>query len=291
MIAKETFDHLVKQHPCFNREAHFKYGRIHLPVSPSCNIQCRFCKRGFNKWEDRPGVSRLLLNPGEAVAKVASALAICPQIRVVGIAGPGDTLATDHALEAFAAVHQRYPALINCLSTNGLLLEEKAERITAAGVKTVTVTVNAVDAGILQMICSHVRYHEQLLCGEHAARLLISAQIAGIRKIVRLGAMVKVNTVLIPGVNDHHIGHIASVASKLGVSMINIISLIPQHEFARLHPPDCDELAKARQAAEEYLPVFRHCRHCRADACGIPGSGKDLGGNLYEQDGETFSHG
>ena len=24
-------------------KAHLKYGRIHLPVSPGCNIGCRFC--------------------------------------------------------------------------------------------------------------------------------------------------------------------------------------------------------------------------------------------------------
>jgi len=64
--SEERFGHLLKKHPCFNGEAHFQYGRIHLPVSPNCNIQCRFCKRGFNKWEKRPGVSRVLLAPREA---------------------------------------------------------------------------------------------------------------------------------------------------------------------------------------------------------------------------------
>lgn len=98
---QEKFSHLIKQHPCFNGEAHFKYGRIHLPVSPDCNIQCRFCKRGFNKWEQRPGVSQSLLSPEAAVDMVAKALEKCPELTVAGIAGPGDTLATDHALEVF----------------------------------------------------------------------------------------------------------------------------------------------------------------------------------------------
>ena len=38
----EKFKHLAKTHPCLGGEAHFKYGRIHLPVSPTCNIQCKF---------------------------------------------------------------------------------------------------------------------------------------------------------------------------------------------------------------------------------------------------------
>ena len=32
-------------HPCFSKDAHKKYGRIHLPVAPRCNMQCNFCNR------------------------------------------------------------------------------------------------------------------------------------------------------------------------------------------------------------------------------------------------------
>jgi nitrogen fixation protein NifB len=286
-----NFDHLIKQHPCFNGEAHFKYGRLHLPVSPDCNIQCRFCKRGFNKFENRPGVSRVLLTPEAAVAMVAKALDKCPELTVAGIAGPGDTLATDHALEAFKMIHMKYPQLINCLSTNGLLLEEKAERVMAAGVKTVTVTMNAVDPDVLQNICSYIVYHGQHLTGLNAARFLIAAQIAGIRKIVSLGAIVKINAVLIPGINEQHMGHIAELTSKLGATLFNIIPLIPQYELQDYPAPDCHQLNMAREEAEKYLTVFRHCQHCRADACGVPGKGRDLSGGLYDQVPGTFSHG
>lgn len=285
------FKHLIKEHPCFNGEAHFQYGRIHLPVSPDCNIQCRFCKRGFNKWENRPGVSRGLLVPEETVAMVARALELCPEITVVGIAGPGDTLATDHALEAFEMIHRRFPKLINCLSTNGLLLEEKAERIIAAGVKTVTVTVNAVNYNVLTNICSFVRYHDQYLTGTYATRFLITAQLAGIRRITSLGVVVKINTVLIPGINDDHVGQIAEVTAAMGASLINIIPLIPQYELRGYPAPDCRQINRAREAAEKYLPVFRHCQHCRADACGIPGKVLDFAGKLYGQPLNTFSHG
>ena len=59
---QEKYNHLVKKHPCFSGEAHFKYGRIHLPVSPTCNIQCKFCKRSINKIENRPGVTNEILS-------------------------------------------------------------------------------------------------------------------------------------------------------------------------------------------------------------------------------------
>jgi nitrogen fixation protein NifB len=282
---------LAKLHPCLNREANSKFGRLHLPVSPSCNIQCRFCRRSLNKSEQRPGVTGTVLTPQEALLKVGQALELCPDITVVGIAGPGDTLATDAAIETFRLVHEKYPGLIKCLSTNGLLLPEKGRALFEAGVRTVTVTVNAADPEIQAKIISHVVYEGVTYTGVSAAQILIAKQLEGIRLMHTLGAVVKINTVLIPGVNDSHIEEIARTVKEAGADIYNIIPLIPQHEFADTPVPSCKELNDARAAAEKYLPVFRHCQHCRADACGIPGKG-DLSSKLYANAApETFSHG
>lgn len=287
------FNHLVKTHPCLGGEAHFKYGRIHLPVSPTCNIQCKFCRRGFNKSEVRPGVSSLLLNPEEAAETVRKALKLCPEISVVGIAGPGDTLATNHAIETFERVKKEFPHLINCLSTNGLRLEEKAERIVKAGVETVTVTVNSIDPKIQKEICSFVLDESgQKLEGELGAKKLIDAQLRGIKKISDLGVIVKINSVLIPGINEKHIKEVARVTNELGASILNIIPLIPQNELSHLKAPTCSSLEVCRAEAGEYLDVFRHCKHCRADACGVPGKNQDIHSQLYDKEVvETFSHG
>lgn len=287
------FEHLAKTHPCLGGEAHFKFGRIHLPVSPTCNIQCKFCKRGFNKSEVRPGVSSLILKPEEAVETVRKALKLCPEIRVVGIAGPGDTLATDNAIETFKLVHKEFPQLTNCLSTNGLRLAEKAERLVEAGVQTITVTVNAIDPKILKDICSFViDENGNKLEGEAGAKKLIDAQLRGIKKISDLGVVVKINSVLVPGINDKHIKEVAKVTSKLGAQILNIIPLIPQNELAYLKAPTCELLEKVREEAGEYLDVFRHCKHCRADACGVPGKNQDIHNLLYDKEVvETFSHG
>lgn len=289
----KNFEHLAKTHPCLGGEAHFKFGRIHLPVSPTCNIQCKFCKRGFNKSEVRPGVSSLLLKPEEAIEILKKALKLCPEIRVAGIAGPGDTLATDFALETFELISKEFPNLVNCLSTNGLRLEEKAERIVKAGVKTLTVTVNAIEPEILKDICSFViDENGKKLEGIEGAKKLIDAQLRGIKKVADLGVIVKINSVLVPGINDHHIKDVARVTSELGASILNIIPLIPQNELAHLESPSCEMLERVRQEAGVYLDVFRHCKHCRADACGVPGKNQDIHNLLYDKEVvETFSHG
>jgi nitrogen fixation protein NifB len=277
LLRREVMD----DHPCFSEKAHNKHGRLHLPVSPACNIQCRFCTRARNTDEDRPGAAAGLIRPQEAVDVVKRTLELCPQITVVGIAGPGDTLATDHALETFRRVHAAYPDLIMCLSTNGLDLPGKAQKLWDAGVKTVTVTVNAVRAEVLEKVVSWVK----------DSRDLIAAQLQGIRECVDKGITVKVNTVLIPGINDMHIAEIAKEVSLAGATRHNIIPLIPQNEFSGLTPPTCEQIEKARLEAGRYIEQFRHCRHCRADACGIPGI-SDLSKELYKgRELETFSHG
>ena len=287
----DRFEHLVKKHPCLGGDAYFKYGRIHLPVSPACNIQCRFCRRSFNKYENRPGVTNTIVSPEESLAVVEKAIKLCPDITVVGIAGPGDPLATTHALDTFKLIHRNYPQLIKCLSTNGLLLEDNAQKLVEAGVTTVTVTVNAVRPEILLNICSGIILHGVHLTGSEGAEQLIKAQLKGINKMSSLGAIVKINTVLIPGINIEHVEEIAQTTTKAGASMINLIPLIPQNEMKDYTAPTCDELNRARKIAEKHLTVFRHCQHCRADACGIPGTGQDLAGLLYGTRAETFSHG
>ncbi|MDR3248420.1 MAG: radical SAM protein, partial [Treponema sp.] len=233
---------MANRHPCFSGEANINHGRIHLPVSPVCNIRCRFCKRVFNKTEDRPGVAAELLQPQDAVDLIRRALELCPEITVAGIAGPGDTLATGHAIETFDLIHKEYPDLINCLSTNGLLLERYADDLHRVGVGTLTVTVNAVDPVILDKICAGIVLDGKKYEGPEAASILIEAQKRGIRKAADLGMLVKINIVLVPGVNDHHIGEIAKTAAGLGAGICNIIPLIPQFEFADKETPDCVEL-------------------------------------------------
>jgi nitrogen fixation protein NifB len=237
-------------------------------------------------------VSGQIINPKEAVALVKKGLELCPDITVAGIAGPGDTLATHHALETFDIIHKEYPDLINCLSTNGLLLERYVDEVFQVGVRTLTVTVNAVDPVILDKICSRVILDGKVYEGIEGASILIEAQKRGIKKAAELGMLIKINIVLVPSINGNHIGEIARTAAENGAGLVNIIPLIPQFEFSDFPPPDCVELADARSAAEEHLPVFRHCQHCRADACGIPGKG-DLSSLLYgdRKFAETFSHG
>ena len=218
-----TKEQVFAQHPCFG--AARNRGRIHLPVCPVCNISCNFCVRSLNEDEDRPGVTAQVISPEEAVEVVRRGVELCPEISVAGIAGPGDTLATDHALETFRRIKKEFPGLLRCMSTNGLLLDERAEELLEVGIDTLTVTVNAVDPEIQKEICANVWYHGRRYTGIEGAQLLIENQLRGLERMAGAGVALKVNTVLIPGINDDHIETVARTVGRLGVLRYNIIPL------------------------------------------------------------------
>lgn len=287
-----TYRDLQNSHPCFGGQKN-NVGRIHLPVSPGCNIACRFCDRVISDVENRPGVTSKVITPEESIEVLEKALKLCPEITVAGIAGPGDTLATDYALETFRLVKEKFPDLIKCMSTNGLLLYERADEIIEVGIDSLTVTVNAVDPQIEAKLNKYIVYHGKRYEDVEAAEILIENQIKGIKKVASAGITVKVNTVLVPGINDDHIETVARTVKEAGASIYNIIPLIPQHELKDIPAPACVQIDEARTKAGKYIDVFRHCQRCRADAVGVPGK-SEFGEQIYQKRiavKETFSHG
>ncbi len=266
------FAHLTSAHPCYNEKAHFTTARIHLPVAPRCNIQCNYCIRKLDKCEHRPGVASFILNPREALVRVDKYAKEMQNLKVVGIAGPGEALANEDSFETMRLVHEKYPELIKCVASNGLMLSERVDDLVKAGVTSVTVTINAVDPEVGAKIYSFVRYHDKTYKGVEGAKLLIEKQFEGVKKASEAGLNVKVNTVLIPEINFSQIKEVAKKAAENGAIIMNIIPMIPLHNFEKERPPDCDELNMARTIAEEFLPQFRLCRQCRADAVGVPGA-------------------
>lgn len=292
MINLNNYENLKKSHPCFGDHKNNK-GRIHLPVSPGCNIQCKFCDRKINDVEQRPGVTSKVITPEEAVEVIRKSLELCSDITVVGIAGPGDTLATDNALNTFRLVKKEYPELIKCMSTNGLLLNDRAEELIEIGIDSLTVTVNAVDPDIEAKLNTAIWYHGKRYEGREGAEILIENQLQGIRKVADAGITVKINSVLVPGINETHLEEIAKKVSEAGATIYNIIPLIPQHELASYPEPSCAQIEEARSKAGQYIDVFRHCKRCRADAIGVPGE-HDYGEQIYQKriaHKDTFSHG
>jgi len=257
-------------HPCFSGAAHNKFARIHLAVAPLCNIGCKYCIRALNKVENRPGVASAIVSPEQAMERVRAANARLP-LTVVGIAGPGDALANPETFATFALVEREFPELMKCLSTNGLVLVECVEELKRLRLTTLTITVNAVKPETAVNFYDFVVLDGKRYKGLEAARILLDRQKRGILAAAAAGLAIKINSVLVPGLNDAEIPDIAKQFGAAGVRLMNIMPLIPLRGMAKYEAPDCDQLKSVRDASEEHIPQFRHCKQCRADAVGVPG--------------------
>lgn len=263
----------LSRHPCFNEEVKGVCGRVHLPVAPRCNIQCNYCDRRYDCVnESRPGVTSAVLTPHQAALYLDGVLAAEPRISVVGIAGPGDPLANpEETFGTLAAIRRTYPELLFCLSTNGLALPAHAEALARHQVTHVTVTVNAVDPAVGERVYAWARDGKVIYRGRQAAELLWARQREGILALKRKGVLVKVNTILIPGINETHVEAVARTVSELGVDVLNVMAMVPNPgtPFGGLAEPSAEQVAAARAAAGVHLPQMKHCQRCRADAVGL----------------------
>ncbi len=271
----------IQEHPCFSEKACHTFGRCHVPVAPKCNIQCNYCIRDFDCVnESRPGVTTKVLNPDEAMELVKKALDKYEYIKVIGIAGPGEPLANEETFETLRRLHEQYPNVIKCLSTNGLLLPDKIDLLQKYDVGNVTVTLNAIDPEIGAKIYQFVNYKGKRYTGVEGAKILLSQQLKGIEEAVKRHMIVKINTVYIPGINDEHIPRIAKKVGEMGVYTFNVIPLIAQYKFADITPPTIEMKRKMQDECAKYIKQMRHCQRCRADAIGK--LGEDIQSCLYE---------
>ena len=274
-LASDTMDESIQQalsrHPCYNEAAHKNFARMHIPVAPRCNIQCNYCNRKYDcSNESRPGVTSEVLTPAQALEKVRAVKSRIPELSVIGIAGPGDPLANEQTFEAIGLISAEFPELTMCVSTNGLALPENAERLYDLGVRFVTVTMNGCDPSVCSEIYDFVSGPDGRLTGEAAAGYLIANQLEGIRRCVELGMAVKVNIVMIPGINDAHIPELVRKVRDLGAYIVNILPLIPVDgtRFSDRRAPTPQERKELMDLCGLDIRMMRHCRQCRADAIG-----------------------
>jgi nitrogen fixation protein NifB len=262
-------------HPCFSKDAHKKYGRVHLPVAPRCNMQCNFCNRKFDCVnESRPGVTSTVLTPPQALAYLDHVLARQPEISVVGIAGPGDPFANpEETMQTLRLVRGKYPKMLLCLATNGLGIGPYIDELADLQVSHVTITITAIDPGIASEIYAWIRDGKRPLRGEEAASLLIARQTEALFRLKSKGIVVKINSIIIPGINDEHIPDIARKVGGMGADIMNCMPLVPVKgaAFEDLPQPDSLTTARVRLQSGLHLPQMAHCARCRADAVGYVG--------------------
>ena len=265
----------LSNHPCFNPKVKHQFGRIHIPVAPNCNVKCNFCNRLYDCVnESRPGVTSGVLSPQQALFYLKKMYERDNRLSVVGIAGPGDAFANpEETIETLSLIRKEFPDMLLCVSTNGLAAPAYIEKLAEIGITHLTVTINAVNPEIGAKIYAWVRDSKKIYRGTEAIELLMERQFETIKKCREKGITVKINSIVIPGINDGHIEEIARKVSELGVDLFNSIPMLPVTDtpFETIIPADKELIHSIREKCKQYVPQMLHCTRCRADASGCLG--------------------
>ncbi|MDS0526893.1 nitrogenase cofactor biosynthesis protein NifB [Clostridium sp. SHJSY1] len=277
---KISIEEKTKTHPCFSCSSAHKYARMHLPIAPKCNVSCNYCLRKYDcPNESRPGVTTEVLSPKEAFEKYKYVKSKMDNLKVVGIAGPGDALANfDEVKKTLTLIKEYDDEVTFCLSTNGLMLPFYAQQLIDLGVTHVTITINAVDSTITAKVYKYINYLGITYTGVEGAQILLNNQLSGLKYLTDRGIICKVNIVMLKGINDHHIEEVTKKVKEHGASITNIMQMIPVKGsvFENMPLVSNKEIKDLRDKCGEHISQMYHCKQCRADAIGLLGDDQSL---------------
>ena len=134
-----------------------------------------------------------------------------------------------------------------------------------------------VDPEIGAKIYPWIFYKHKRYTGIEAARILTERQMQGLEMLTAARILCKVNSVMIPGINDKHLVEVNRAVKSRGAFLHNIMPLISAPEHGTVfglngqRGPTAQELKALQDACEGEMNMMRHCRQCRADAVGLLG--------------------
>jgi cyclic pyranopterin phosphate synthase len=179
-----------------------KYGRqitdLRISVTDRCNFRCVYCRSAdpenyrehdeILSWAELERLARILVGLG---------------IRKVRITG-GEPLVRD-GVEKFVAYLHRIGVEDLSITTNGHLLAERCERLLAAGLHRINISLDSLDAIKFERI-TRTRSYRTVMNGIEAAQATRFAP-------------VKVNAVLVRGFNEDEVEAFAAFARERGLIM------------------------------------------------------------------------
>jgi cyclic pyranopterin phosphate synthase len=217
-----------------------KYGRfitdLRVSITDRCNYKCVYCRTG----NEGALYSDLPLGDYLRLARVFVGLGI-EKIRLTG----GEPLLraglTDFVRDVakLRTLDGKIPDL--ALTTNGHLLADLAAPLKAAGLRRVTVSMDAVDADKFARITRVANGYENVLAGIRAARR------AGLDPV-------KVNCVLLRGFNEDQIVEFARFSREEGV-VVRFIEFMPLEEDRVWSPEVVVRMDEILEALNRFRPV------------------------------------
>ena len=178
----------------FNREVNY----LRVSVTERCNFRCRYCmaEKPFS-WVPKEN----LLSYEELFAFIK--ISIDSGIRKIRITG-GEPTTRENLDELIAMIHTYAPEVDIGLTTNGFLLPAMAQKLKKAGLKRVNISLDSLEKETLHYI---------------AQKDVLESVLKGIDAAIDAGLSVKINSVILRGINDHEIGSLFEYAQNIGAQI------------------------------------------------------------------------
>lgn len=218
-----------------------RFGRVatdlRVSLTDRCSLRCAYCMPP----EGLPWLPRQeLLTDDELVRLVAVAVSL--GVREVRLTG-GEPLVRPGVPDLVARIAALRPRPELSITTNGILLGRDAAALAAAGLDRVNVSLDTLDPARFKRITFRDK-HAEVLAGLSAARA------AGLEPV-------KVNTVLLRGINDDEAPSLLGWALAEGYQLrfIEQMPLDAQHAWDRSAMITADEVLASLRAVYELAPV------------------------------------
>ncbi len=268
VVKGRKFNDTIDCHPCFSETAYGHYDILHLPVALECNIECRYCEPRCDCINDSaPGISSKVIGRVEALDLVKTGVERNTRLKVVAVSGPGEPLASPETFDVLRAVHRHFPFLTLCVSTNGLLLSDRIDKLVRSGVRSISITMNAAIPEVGERLYSRAFYQGSRYSGRAAADIISYNQWRGLRNAIDAGLAVRIKSMYIPGINDEEIPYIAWLAGRRGADVHHVVPFVPRGELAHLPVPPEDAIGSIREKSGKYMTQVTHCSQSGASDC------------------------
>jgi cyclic pyranopterin phosphate synthase len=197
------------------------YGRplesLRLLVTAECNYRCFFCHLEGDPLgaPARPGFKPPVMTPEDYSIVAEAAWMI--GIRGFKVTG-GEPLIRMDIVDIIGALASSAPGSDISMTTNGMLLEALAQRLADAGLRRVNVSIHSLR-----------RDRYRFITGVDG----LDRAIRGVRAAVDAGLRVKVNALILKGVNEDEVFDLIEFSRSVGATL-QLIELIPVGMGAKL---------------------------------------------------------
>lgn len=215
-----------------------RFGRqvtyLRVSVTERCNFRCRYCmeEKPFS-WVPREH----LLSYEELFAFIK--IAIDSGITKIRLTG-GEPTTRENLDELIAMIHTYAPHVDIGLTTNGFLFPSLAQKLKNAGLRRVNISLDSLDSKILHYI---------------AQKDVLTQVLLGIDAAIKAGLAVKINSVILRGINDHEITALFEYAKNIGAQIRYIEYMENSHASNKIQGVRSNEIIDVLGQKYPFVPI------------------------------------